>query len=83
MNGLFAKLDEMPVGGSITIVYDDGSEQSFTVSAVELVPKPAVAVNGVFARDGESLLRLVTCGGEFEKAVRSYRSNVVITAVPV
>jgi sortase (surface protein transpeptidase) len=82
VNGLFAKLDETPVGALITIVYDDGSERSFTVSTVELLPKPAVAVNGVFARDGERLLRLVTCGGEFEKAVRSYRSNVVVTAVP-
>jgi hypothetical protein len=80
--GIFARLDEMPVGATITVVYDDGSQRDFIVSAVELVDKPAVAVNGTFARDGESLLRLVTCGGEFEKAVRSYRSNVVVTAIP-
>ena len=46
------------------------------------MPKPAVSVNGVFDRDGERLLRLVTCGGEFEEEVRSYRSNVIVTAVP-
>ncbi len=82
VNGLFARLAETPVGASITVVYDDGSEQAFIVSAVELLPKPAVSVNGVFAREGERLLRLVTCGGEFEEEVRSYRSNVVVTAVP-
>ena len=81
-NGIFARLDEIPVGATITVVYDDGSQQDFIASAVELVPKPAVAVNGIFAREGERLLRLVTCGGEFEKKVRSYRSNVVVTAIP-
>jgi hypothetical protein len=82
VNGLFARLADTTVGATITVVYDDGSEQSFTVSTVELVPKPAVSVSGVFARDGEPLLRLVTCGGEFEPAVRSYRSNVIVTAIP-
>lgn len=81
-NGIFARLDEIPVGATITVVYADDSQQDFIVSAVDLVPKPAVAVNGTFAREGERLLRLVTCGGEFEKAVRSYRSNVVVTAIP-
>jgi hypothetical protein len=80
--GIFARLDKIPVGATITVVYDDGSQRDFIVSAVELVDKPAVAVNGTFAREGERMLRLVTCGGEFEKAVRSYRSNVVVTAIP-
>ena len=81
--GIFARLDEIPLGATITVVYDDGSQQDFIASSVELVPKPAVAVNGTFAREGERLLRLVTCGGEFEAEVRSYRSNVVVTAIPV
>ena len=52
------------------------------MTAVELVDKPAIGVHGVFDRDGESVLRLVTCGGEFDSGRRSYRSNVVVTAVP-
>ena len=80
--GIFARLAEMPVGATITVVYDDGSQRDFIASTVELVPKPAVSVNGTFAREGERLLRLITCGGEFEKEVRSYRSNVVVTAIP-
>jgi hypothetical protein len=64
------------------VTYDDGSQRAFTVTSVELVPKPDVSVNGVFARGGERVLRLVTCGGEFDDSVHSYRSNVVVTAVP-
>ena len=80
--GLFADLAATPIGAEIAVGYDDGSERWFVVQTVELVPKPEVSVNGVFARDGARVLRLVTCGGEFDDAVRSYRSNVVVTAVP-
>ena len=62
--------------------YDDGSTRAFIVTAVELVDKPAIGVHGVFDRGGDSVLRLVTCGGEFDADRRSYRSNVVVTAVP-
>ncbi len=82
VSGLFADLAATPIGAEVTVGYDDGSEQSFVVSSVELVPKPAVSVNGVFARGGARVLRLVTCGGEFDDAESSYRSNVVVTAVP-
>lgn len=83
VTGLFAELERTPVGAEVTVGFDDGSQRSFRVSAVELVPKPAVSVNGVFARDGARVLRLVTCGGEFDDSVNSYRSNVVVTAVPI
>jgi hypothetical protein len=82
VTGLFADLASTPVGETVTVTYDDGSQRAFTVTSVQLVPKPEVSVNGVFARSGERVLRLVTCGGEFDDSVNSYRSNVVVTAVP-
>ena len=82
VTGLFADLASTPVGETVTVTYDDGSQRAFTVTTVQLVPKPEVSVNGVFARSGERVLRLVTCGGEFDDSVNSYRSNVVVTAVP-
>jgi sortase (surface protein transpeptidase) len=82
VTGLFAELAEIPVGAEVTVVFDDGAQRSFRVTTVELVPKPAVSVNGVFARDGDRVLRLVTCGGEFDDEMNRYRSNVVVTALP-
>jgi hypothetical protein len=82
VEGIFADLAGTPVGATFSVDYDDGSQRTFVVRSVELVDKPAVAVNGVFARDGESVLRLVTCGGEFDSSTRHYRSNVIVTAVP-
>jgi hypothetical protein len=80
--GVFNRLAETPIGERITVIYDDGHEQVFVVTAVDLIDKPAVAVNGTFARDGDPVLRLVTCGGEFDRSIRHYKSNVVVTAVP-
>ncbi|MET0459202.1 MAG: class F sortase [Ilumatobacteraceae bacterium] len=82
VEGIFADLAETPVGTTFSVGYEDGTERAFVVRSVDLVDKPAVAVNGVFARDGESVLRLVTCGGEFDSSTRHYRSNVIVTAVP-
>lgn len=80
--GTFDQLENTPVGELVIVTYADGDERTFVVTSVELVDKPAVAVDGTFARDGEPLLRLVTCGGEFDRAARSHRSNVILTAVP-
>lgn len=80
--GTFNSLAATPVGEQVSVTYDDGTERLFTVTAVDLVDKPAVAVDGTFARDGESVLRLVTCGGEFNDDINSYYSNVIVTAVP-
>jgi hypothetical protein len=82
VEGIFADLASTPLGEQVLVTYDDGSTQAFTVTAVELVEKPAIGVRGVFGRGGDSVLRLVTCGGEFDASRRSYRSNVVVTAVP-
>ena len=82
VEGVFADLASTPVGEQVGVTYDDGSTRTFVVTAVELVDKPAIGVHGVFDRQGQSVLRLVTCGGEFDDGRRSYESNVVVTAVP-
>ena len=82
VSGVFNRLADTPVGERVEVTYDDGHVQAFVVTSVELVDKPTVAVDGTFARTGEPLLRLVTCGGEFDRASHHYRSNVIVTAIP-
>jgi sortase (surface protein transpeptidase) len=81
--GIFNRLKDMTPGDRVTVTFADGHDQAFVVDTVELAEKPAVAVNGTFARDGAPVLRLVTCGGEFDDASHHYKRNVVVTAHPV
>jgi hypothetical protein len=81
--GVFNKLGDSQPGDAVTVTYADGATRAFVVDRVELVDKPAVALNGTFTRDGPPVLRLVTCGGAFDRASHHYRSNVVVTAHPL
>ena len=40
----------------------------------------AFPTEAVFGPSPEPLLRLITCGGTFDRSRRSYRDNVVVTA---
>jgi len=81
--GVFNRLADTNPGDMVTVTYASGRTQAFVIDTVELVDKPAVAVNDTFRRDGDPVLRLVTCGGDFDYSVHHYKSNVVVTAHPV
>ena len=81
--GVFNRLADTNPGDIVTVTYASGRTQAFVIDAVELVDKPAVAVNDTFRRDGDPVLRLVTCGGDFDYSAHHYKSNVVVTAHPV
>lgn len=61
----------------------DGSTRLFEVVAVDRIPKDTFSTEVIYERDGPSVLRLITCGGEFDRSARSYRDNVIVTAVPI
>lgn len=54
----------------------------YTVAAVRAYAKPDLP-SEVFDRTGTPRLVLISCGGSFDRARRSYRENVVVYAVPV
>ena len=66
----------------VVVSYADGTQRSFTVVERRLIAKPELPVEEVFARSGPPALVLITCGGEFDRSIRRYRSNVVVTAWP-
>jgi hypothetical protein len=54
---------------------------TFTVGRTYAVEKTAFPTDLVYAPTPVSELRLVTCGGDFDRAVGSYRDNVIVEAV--
>ncbi|MEV0270248.1 class F sortase [Hamadaea sp. NPDC050747] len=77
---VFFRLGELRKGDDVLVDRDDGTTAVFTVDGVRLVPKdefPAPEVHRVAAT---ALLRLITCGGRFDYATRSYMDNVIVYA---
>jgi Sortase domain len=81
--GAFAPLVGARKGMRIEVVDADGTRHRYVVRGREAISKKALPVDEIFARDGDPVLVLITCGGEYIPELRSHRDNVVVTAVPV
>ncbi|MBU8859283.1 MULTISPECIES: class F sortase [unclassified Micromonospora] len=80
--GAFFRLRELGQGDKLTATGSDGRERSYRVVAREEYRKSKIPLERYFARDGKPRLTLITCGGPFDAKTRSYRDNIVVTAVP-
>lgn len=81
--GVFFRLGTLGRGDLIEVSDTEGNWQTFVVRAVETIPKDELALDRVFAREGDPVLTLITCGGGFSRSLGSYDSNVVVVAVPL
>ena len=59
----------------------DGRTLVFRVQRVERYPKDEFPTEAVYFPTLNRELRLITCGGEFDYAAKSYRDNIVVYAV--
>ncbi|MEU8068300.1 MULTISPECIES: class F sortase [unclassified Micromonospora] len=80
--GAFFRLRELDQGDKLTATGSDGRERAYRVVAREEYRKSKIPLERYFARDGKPRLTLITCGGPFDAKTRSYRDNIVVTAVP-
>ncbi|GAA0468542.1 class F sortase [Streptomyces sp. NPDC046215] len=79
---VFSGLGDLTPGETITVARADGSTAEFTVEDVAVFTKDrfdARKVYGPRERD-RAELRLITCGGDYDRARRSYAANVVVSA---
>lgn len=81
-NGLavFAYLRTIRPGGLVEVDRDDGSVATFTVDEVAQYPKDQVPGDEIYDDPGYPALRLITCGGAFDKSTREYEDNIVVYA---
>ena len=68
-------------GDRIEISRSDGRVARFAVTTVAAYPKTAFPSAAVYGAVPGPELRLVTCGGQFDRSERSYRDNIVVDAV--
>lgn len=81
--GVFFRLRTLTPGDVIDVTRSDGRTVRFSVLAVALYPKDAFPTQAVYGPTSGPELRLVTCGGTFDRSVRSYEDNVVVDAALV
>ena len=81
--GVLVELLETPPGAEVTIS-DETEQRSYRVVSVDEIPKARLATDfAAFRQDVGHRLVLITCGGDFDEATRSYADNVVLIAEPV
>ncbi|MGI9612600.1 MAG: class F sortase [Acidimicrobiales bacterium] len=77
---VFHRLGELAPGDVIEIDRADGSVIFFTVDRVGQYSKDNFPTEAVYGPTSKPELRLITCGGGFNRRDASYRDNVVIFA---
>ncbi|WP_349239667.1 class F sortase [Streptomyces sp. CC208A] len=79
---VFYGLSAARPGETVRVVRTDGSVAVFTVDDVRVVPREGFDARAVYGpRDpARAELRLITCGGTFDRAAGMYTANVVVSA---
>ncbi|MEO3776955.1 class F sortase [Micromonospora sp. B11E3] len=77
---VFFELGAMQPGDVITVSRSDGRQVSFTVDAVKSYPKTEFPAEVVYGPNDQPGLRVVTCGGQFDRGSGSYLNNVIVFA---
>ncbi|XVU24102.1 class F sortase [Actinoplanes sp. CA-054009] len=77
---VFYRLRELKAGDRIDVVRG-GRIVRFTVTSSRWYPKSDFPTGEVYGPTPDRQLRLITCGGVFDRSLRSYRDNLVVYAV--
>jgi hypothetical protein len=77
---VFYRLRELRSGDAVTVERADGARLRFLVEQVRSYSKASFPTAAVFGPAPSAALRLVTCGGEFDRQHGSYHDNLVVFA---
>lgn len=80
--GAFYNLADLRPNDVLEVEMTDGSIMRYRVVGNTQYDKRELPAEEVFRKTGDTVLQLITCGGEFDPGARSYLANVVVTAVP-
>jgi len=79
--GIFYRLDELAPGDQASVSRKDGSTARFTVTKVERIAKNSFPTQAVYGDTPDAELRLITCGGSFDRVAHSYLDSIIVYAV--
>ncbi|SDT39150.1 class F sortase [Jiangella sp. DSM 45060] len=80
---VFYRLGDVAPGDEIVVTRADGGTSAFRVVEVGQYSQDDFPTDAVYGGpDDRPLLRLITCGGEYDRELGRYRDNVVVFAEP-
>jgi hypothetical protein len=77
---VFFRLEDLTAGDDVVVTDGGGQSITFTVTRVAAYPKTDFATAEVYGPTTAPELRLITCGGTFDRSRRSYTDNIVVFA---
>ncbi|WP_030969545.1 MULTISPECIES: class F sortase [unclassified Streptomyces] len=77
---VFLQLQFVKQGATVDITRADGSVATFKVDSVEKFSKANFPNDLVYADTPNAQLRLITCGGTYDRKAKDYKDNVVVFA---
>ncbi|WP_031040904.1 class F sortase [Streptomyces sp. NRRL F-5650] len=79
---VFYRLSSLEPGQTIRVLRDDARTAEFTVDDIQVLTRDGFDAQQAYGpRDtGRAELRLITCGGTFDRTTDSYTANVVVSA---
>jgi hypothetical protein len=79
---VFYRLSSLRPGETVRVIRDDGTVAEFTVEDVRVLARDRFDAQQAYGprQSGRAELRLITCGGTFDRATRTYSANVVVSA---
>ncbi|WP_326631165.1 class F sortase [Nonomuraea fuscirosea] len=77
---VFDRLRELAKGDQIYVYRSDGKVTRFTVSGIEQASKTSFPTKRVYGNTNDSQLRLITCGGVYNRTTHHYTDNIVVYA---
>lgn len=81
--GEFLALTGVSEGDEVVVEMADGTSTAYRIVGGEQVAKTDLAADEIFRRDGNHVLRLVTCTGDWSPQTARYTDNLVISAEPL
>ena len=81
--GPFFRLGDLEPGALVDVLLADGTTRTYQVVERAQYPKLGLPAERIWTREGDEVIVLITCGGDFNRSIRRYTDNIVVYAVPV
>lgn len=75
---VFYRLKDLDAGDEVLVYGEDGQLATFVMDSKEQQLKTELPTERIWNDTWEPVIRLITCGGDFDRSSRHYLSNVIV-----